>query len=73
MAKIACELVQNPQMGCLIPDTAGDIAKHGSHNRGDFKFSFLELLDKGGRLAEQINIEDIPDPKFDSQVSVFSA
>ena len=59
LAKIACELVQNPQMGCLIPDTAGDIAKHGSHDRGDFKFSFLELLDKGGRLAEQINIEDI--------------
>lgn len=39
-------------MGCLIFDIVGDIVKYGFYDRGDFKFSFLELLDKGGRLVE---------------------
>ncbi|GAB1540115.1 hypothetical protein NUACC21_27840 [Scytonema sp. NUACC21] len=56
---IATQLAANPQQGCLIPDTAGDIAKGGSHSKGDFKFNFIELLEKAGRRPEYIGIEQI--------------
>ena len=46
-------------MGCYIPDTEGDITKGGSHSKGDFIFNFNELLAEGGRVAEQISIDEI--------------
>lgn len=59
LAKLAGQLVANPLMGCLVPDTAGDITKGGSHSKGDFIFNFNELLAEGGRVAEQIPIDEI--------------
>mgnify|MGYP001794111017 FL=1 len=56
---IAAQLAANSQQGCLIPDTAGDIAKGGSHSKGDFKFDFIELLESAGRHPEYIGIQDI--------------
>ena len=59
LTQVAVQLAANPQQGCLIPDTAGDIAKGGSHSRGSFKFDFIELLQQAGRSPEYINIQDI--------------
>ncbi len=59
LALIATQLAANPQKGCLIPDTAGDIAKGGSHSKGDFKFNFIELLESAGRHPEYIGIQEI--------------
>jgi RecA/RadA recombinase len=59
LALIATQLAANPQQGCLIPDTAGDIAKGGSHSKGDFKFNFIELLESAGRKPEYIGIQEI--------------
>lgn len=59
LALIATQLAANPQQGCLIPDTAGDIAKGGSHSKGDFKFNFIELLESAGRHPEYIGIQEI--------------
>jgi len=59
LTKLAGQLVANPSMGCLVPDTAGDITKGGSHSKGDFIFNFNQLLEEGGRLAEQIPIDEI--------------
>jgi RecA/RadA recombinase len=59
LALIATQLAANPQQGCLIPDTAGDIAKGGSHSKGDFKFNFIDLLESAGRHPEYIGIQEI--------------
>jgi len=59
LAKLAGQLVANSSMGCLVPDTAGDITKGGSHSKGEFVFNFIELLEQGGRMAEQIPIDEI--------------
>lgn len=56
---VGAQLAANPQQGCLIPDTAGDIAKGGSHSKGDFKFNFIDLLERAGRHPEYIGIQDI--------------
>lgn len=59
LSVIVCQLAANPQQGCLIPDTAGDIARGGSHSKGDFKFNFIELLKKSGRNPEYIAINEV--------------
>lgn len=59
LSLIAAQLAANPQQGCLIPDTAGDIAKGGSHSKGSFKFDFIDLLESAGRKPEYIGIQDI--------------
>lgn len=59
LSLIATQLAANPQQGCLIPDTAGDIARGGSHSKGDFKFDFIELLESAGRSPEYIGIDQI--------------
>jgi hypothetical protein len=56
---IACQLVACPDMGCLIPDTAGDLSLKDAHSKGDFKFDLFELLELGGRGYSILNIEDI--------------
>ncbi|ESA39123.1 atpase [Leptolyngbya sp. Heron Island J] len=56
---IVCQLVACPEMGCLIPDTAGDLSRKGSHSKGEFKFDMFELLEQGGRSYEILNIQDI--------------
>jgi hypothetical protein len=56
---VACQLVKNKRMGLLCPDTAGDIARGGSHSKGDFQFDFIQLLERGGRTVENIKIADI--------------
>jgi RecA/RadA recombinase len=59
LAVIAAQLAANSQQGCLIPDTAGDISKGGSHSKGDFKFNFIDLLESAGREPEYIKIQDL--------------
>jgi|GEM_PF-2292432 len=59
LSLIATQLAANSQQGCLIPDTAGDIAKGGSHSKGDFKFDFIELLKSAERSPEYIGINEI--------------
>jgi hypothetical protein len=56
---VAGRLVAFPQMGLFCPDTAGDISRDERHSRGDFKFSFLELLRRGGRNFEVVSINDV--------------
>ena len=56
---LAGKLAANPMMGCLIPDTAGDISRPGSHNKGSFQFSFLDLLDCGGRDYEIVDVSAV--------------
>lgn len=59
LTNIACQLAAHPNLGCLIPDTAGDISRGGSHSKGDFRFNFIELLQARGRSPRYIKIEDV--------------
>ncbi len=59
LSLIATQLAANPLQGCLIPDTAGDISRGGSHSKGDFKFNFIELLNKAGRKPQYIPISEV--------------
>lgn len=57
---ITCQLVACPKMGCLVPDTAGDLSREGAHSKGEqFRFDWLTLLRDGGRDYRVINIKDI--------------
>lgn len=59
LKRIAARLVAHPQMGFFCPDTAGDISQRGRHNRGDFRFDFYDLMERGGCKVEIIDIKDI--------------
>lgn len=57
---IACQLVACQQMGCLVPDTAGDLSRENAHSKGDeFYFDWLKLLEEGGRTYKVVNIKDV--------------
>jgi DNA helicase HerA-like ATPase len=55
----ALQLAANPQMGALIPDTAGDLTKEDGHSKGDFQFNFHELMRRAGRVVHVYDISDI--------------
>jgi hypothetical protein len=59
LTQLAGRLVQHPQLGCFIPDTAGDISLIDAHEKGIFQFSFKRLLERGGRRVKDINISDV--------------
>ena len=59
LTQLAGRLVQHTQLGCLIPDTAGDISLVDSHNKGNFQFSFIRLLESGGRRVQEIEIGNV--------------
>jgi hypothetical protein len=59
LTHLAGRLVQHTQLGCFIPDTAGDISLSDTHSRGDYAFSFRELLDRGARSPEIIEIGNV--------------
>lgn len=63
-------LAMHPQMGCLIPDTAGDISRHGSHHSPEFKFSFIELLEHAGRSVTIVGIDQVRLESVDTFVSL---
>jgi hypothetical protein len=56
---LACQLAACPAMGCLIPDTAGDLSRKGTHDKGDFKFDMFELLEASGRSYSILNIDNV--------------
>jgi hypothetical protein len=56
---IAGKLMAHPSMGLLIPDTGGDISSPGSHNRGAYKWSWLEVLDNIQIAYDLIKISEI--------------
>lgn len=55
----ALQLAANPQMGALIPDTAGDLTKDAGHSKGDFQFNFHELMRRAGRAVHIYDISEI--------------
>lgn len=55
----ALQLAANPQMGALIPDTAGDLTKEAGHSKGDFQFNFHELMRRAGRAVHVYDISEI--------------
>jgi hypothetical protein len=56
---IVGKLAQHPEMGFLAPDTAGDIANPTRHDRGSFKWNWVEALKAARIRIDIINIEDI--------------
>jgi Zonular occludens toxin (Zot) len=56
---MTAKLVAHPNMGLLMPDTAGDLSDPTKHNRGDFKWNYKDILDRAGVTIEIIDIEDI--------------
>jgi hypothetical protein len=56
---IVGKLAAHPQMGLLMPDTAGDLSKTEGHFGKDFQWNYLEALKAARVDVETIDIEDI--------------
>jgi len=56
---IAGKLCAHPQMGLLMPDTAGDLSDATRHDRGDFHWNYLEVCQAAGIKVEVLNVQDI--------------
>lgn len=56
---IVGKLSAHPEMGLLMPDTAGDIADPTRHNRGSFLWNYVEVLKRAAVDLEIIEIGDI--------------
>ncbi|MEO1663839.1 MAG: hypothetical protein AAFU54_04310 [Chloroflexota bacterium] len=61
LTHLAGRLVMNPNMGCIIPDTAGDISQPGKHTGGPsgYSFDFHGMLERGGRTYDLYTMEDL--------------
>lgn len=59
LALTALQLAANPEMGALIPDTAGDLTRKGGHKKGSFQFNFHDLMASAGRQVHLYEIADI--------------
>lgn len=56
---LAGKLAAHPQMGLLMPDTAGDLSNPDRHDRGDFHWNYVDVLKHAGVAIEIIDIDDI--------------
>ena len=56
---IAARLAAHPEMGLLMPDTAGDLSNPASHSRGDFQWNYISLLEASAVTVEHLNITNI--------------
>lgn len=48
-----------PEMGLLMPDTAGDLSDRNRHNRGDYRWDYLQALQAKGIEVDVITTDDI--------------
>jgi len=58
-ALIAAKLAAHPDMGLLMPDTAGDLSDPTKHSRGDFVWNYAEVLEQAGVRLDIVDIGDI--------------
>jgi hypothetical protein len=58
LQSLAGRAISHRPVGFLIPDTKGDIARD-SYSRGEYEFSFFELLRRGERAYQIIGVEEL--------------
>jgi hypothetical protein len=56
---IVAKLLAHPEMGLCMPDTAGDLSDATRHNRGDFRWNYLEACQAGGLKIDVIDVSAI--------------
>lgn len=59
LINLVTKIAAHPEMGFLIPDTQGDFSNPTKHNRGEFKWNFVETLNEAGVHCKIIDINDV--------------
>jgi len=59
LQRLVGRLAAHPNMGLLMPDTAGDLSDATRHNRGAFRWNYLDVLAAAGVQPQVLDIADI--------------